>query len=105
MMDVDDPLGRDFSAAFERAMTRIMGREPRYRYFQRGSGPMFFWTVEKAGDGRYHSGVYEPVGKGSRSNRATAWRLDDDQYSRHALRKDAKARALRLFREWKASQQ
>jgi hypothetical protein len=94
----------EFLAEFNRILADALPREPRYRYFQRSNGPMFFWTVEKAGDGRYHSGVYAPVGKGSRSGRATAWRLDDDQYSRHALRKDAKARALRLFREWEATQ-
>jgi hypothetical protein len=97
-------LDQRFSDAFNVALSRMMGREPRYRYFQRSNGPMFFWTVEKAGDGKYHSGVYVPVGKGSRSGKAQSWKLDDDEYARHALRKDAKARALRMFREWQAAQ-
>lgn len=89
----------EFQRAMERITASVLGREPRYRYFQRGNGPMFFWTVERAGDGRYHSGVYRPVGPGSRSGKATRWKMDDDEYARHALRKDAKARALRLYRE------
>ena len=48
---------RRLSEELNRALARFMPREPRYRYFQRGSGPMFFWTVKKAGDGRYHSGA------------------------------------------------
>ena len=99
-----DPMSDEFRRALARMADSVYGREPRWRYFQRGSGPIFFWTTERAGDGRYHSGVYAPVGKGSRSGKATSFRLDDDLYSRHELRKDAKARALRLFREWKADQ-
>lgn len=94
----------ELRAALNRMLAQTLGREPRCRYFQRGNGPMFAWTVEKAGDGRYHSVVYVPVGKGSRSGKATSWKLDDDLYGRHELRKDAKARALKLFREWKESQ-
>jgi hypothetical protein len=93
----------EFQRALNRMLESALGREPRYRYFQRSNGPMFFWTVEKAGDGRYHSGVYRPYGPGSRSGQATRWKMDDDAYGRHELRKDAKARALRLFREWQAS--
>jgi hypothetical protein len=93
----------EFQAAMRRITESVLGREPRYRYFQSGNGPMFFWTVERAGDGRYHSGVYRPYGPGSRSGKASRWKMDDDEYSRHELRRDAKARALRMFREWKAS--
>lgn len=72
---------------------------PRFRYFQRHNGPMFSWTVEKI-EGRYASFVHRPTGKGSRSGKAEIWKLDDDSIRDHALRKDAKARALRLYREW-----
>jgi|SRR3954464_10879759 hypothetical protein len=100
-----EQLSPEFLAAFNRILESAIGREPRYRYFQRGSGPMFYWTVEADTEtGRYQSGVYRPIGKGSRSGKATSWKLDDAEVSRHALRKDAKARALRLFREWKAEQ-
>jgi hypothetical protein len=65
---------------------------PRFRYFQKGDGPMFSWTVEKI-EGRYGSFVHVK-GKGD------WWSLDDDSISAHHLRKDAKARALRLYNAW-----
>lgn len=84
----------------------LYGREPRYRYFQRAGGPMFGWYVESPTEGeragRYASFVYEPVGPGSRSGKATTWRYVPEAESWHDLRRDAKARALRLFREWEA---
>ena len=95
----------EFQRAFARIMEQALGREPRWRYFARGNGPMFYWTTERDGTGKYQSGVYRPIGKGSRSGKASRWEIDDDAISRHALRKDAKARALRLFREWKAEQE
>lgn len=89
----------ELQAALNRMLTSVLGREPRWRYFAKGNGPMFYWTVEPDGTGKYQSGVYRPYGKGSRSGKATRWKLDDEAISRHALRKDAKARALRLYRE------
>jgi hypothetical protein len=50
------------------------------------------------GKGWYASFVYRAVGKGSRSGKATRWELDDDSLVKHRKRKDAKARALRLYR-------
>jgi hypothetical protein len=72
---------------------------PRFRYFQTGRGPMFSWTTETC-EGKYVSFVHVPVGKGARSGKAEEWRLVDESISAHDLRKDAKARALRLFRAW-----
>lgn len=104
-------LSPEFSEEFNRAMARIMGRAPRIRYFQKGNGPMFFWAVEKYDDdantrfrGRYVSGVYQPRGRGSRSNKATSWEVDDSTLSGSSLRREAKARALRLYNEWRATQ-
>lgn len=92
-------------AALNRMVATTLGREPRYRYFQRAGGPMFFWTVERYDAdadhehaGLYVSGVYEPIGRGSRSGAATRWQMAEDSLSGHRLRKDAKARALRLKR-------
>ena len=65
---------------------------PRFRYFQKKNGPMFSWTTEKVED-RYASFVHVPVSD-------VEWQLDDDSISAHKLRKDAKARALRLYRAW-----
>src|SRR4051795_3837074 len=71
---------------------------------------MFVWTVEPFGSGglldtpdprragRYTSGVYEPVGRGSRSDTTTRSRLAENSDSLHQPRRDAKAQALRLSR-------
>ena len=100
----------------QRRLEAFYGREPRWRYFQRDGGPLFVWTVEPFGEGgpldvsdssrvgRYASLVYEPIGSGSRSGRATSWRRVEESESLHQLRKDAKARALRLFRAWQAGE-
>lgn len=49
--------------------------------------------------GWYYSFTYRPIGPGSRSNRATTWRLYEEGMVRHRKRKDAKARALKLHRK------
>jgi hypothetical protein len=104
----------DVAREIQRRLAAFYGREPRWRYFQRDGGPLFVWTVEPFGQGglldvadgsragRYASLVYEPIGPGSRSGRATSWRRVEKSESLHQLRKDAKARALRLFRAWQA---
>lgn len=78
---------------------------PRFRYFQKGNGPMFSWTVERFDDGDlalYASFVHVPVGPGSRSGKAQEWRMVEESISGHELRKDAKARALSLYEAWLA---
>lgn len=67
-------------------------RPPRFRYFQKRNGPMFSWTTEKF-QGRYASFVHVPEGQD------WFW-LDEDSISSHKLRKDAKARALKLYNAW-----
>lgn len=69
---------------------------------------MFFWTVERYDAdadtrfaGMYVSGAYQPTGAGSRSGRARTWQLVNDSLGGHELRKDAKARAQRLYRAWR----
>ena len=74
---------------------------PRFRYFQKRNGPMFGWTTERFED-RYASFVHVPVGPGSRSGKAEEWQLDEDSIAAHELRRDAKARALRLYEAWLA---
>lgn len=76
------------------AESGLYPREPRWRYFTRKDGALCFWTTEKAGDGRYHSGLYLPESK-ARSPRGT-YRMEEDELSRHKFRRDAKDRALRL---------
>jgi hypothetical protein len=97
---LDEP---DYRDRIRERLEEFYGRPPRFRYFPTpDNGPRFFWTVETAnhnGQERYISGVFKPIGKGSRSGDATTWQIDPDLTSGHRLRKDAKARALRLRRE------
>ena len=84
---------RDYRDRIRARLESVYGREPRWRYFKRTDGALCYWTTEKAGrDGKYISGVYVPEG-------ADAFRQDREQESRHRLRRDAKARALKLSKE------
>lgn len=105
-MTLSDDSRRRISDRLNEHLAALYGRQPRYRYFQSGSGPMCFWTVERYDDdadtkfaGLYVSGAYRPVGKGSRSGKATQWELDQSSLSGSPVRAEAKARALRLYRE------
>lgn len=97
---------------FRAYLDRMMPQEARWRYFQKKRGPMFVWTVEPfrtrygdpKADGKYESVVYVPRGPGSRSGKATKWERDESTATLHALRKDAKARALKLYLEWEEKQ-
>ena len=108
MIDVE-PMIDD---AVRRALQRLLPNEARSRYFQSRNGPAFFWTVEPfnlrdktdVAQGKYESVVYRPCGPGSRTGNATRWERDESTASLHALRRDAKARALKLYREWEESQ-
>jgi hypothetical protein len=94
---------REISAFFDRHMPR----QARWAYWQKGSGPMFVYNTERihspysgAAEGKFESLVAVPVGKGSRSGKAERWQVLDDSRSLHDLRKDAKARAYRLYQHW-----
>jgi hypothetical protein len=87
------------------------GKEARWCYFQKDNGPMFVYTVEPyhlryggAAEGKYESVVYVPHGKGSRSGAARRWEVVDESRSLHALRKDARARAVKLYRAYNAGE-
>lgn len=88
----------ELRAAFEAARAELRPDPPRFRYFQKRNGPMFSWTTERM-DGYYGSFVHVPDAKGE------WWTIDEDSISAHKLRKDAKARALRLFRAWEAGEE
>lgn len=90
-----DAINRRIGEAF-------FGRMPAYRYFQKKGGPMFCWTTAKEEGEKYASFVYRPTGKGARSGQATRFQLVESgswKIVEHAKRKDAKARALRLYRK------
>jgi hypothetical protein len=100
----------EFVAKLNAMLSRVFGPEPRYRYYQRGNGPMFCWTTEKnPGDGKYASFVYRPIGRGARTGKAARWELVESNSSKwklveHSKRKTAKARALRLYQAWMKEQ-
>jgi hypothetical protein len=49
--------------------------------------------------GWYASFTYRAKGKGARSNKASRWIFDEKTLRKHRKRKDAKARALKLYRK------
>jgi hypothetical protein len=106
MTTTDDSLAR-LAARLNALLQDTYGREPRWRYFAApDNGPWFGWYVEAPTEGHragmYASFVYAPTGRGSRSGRAQRWEYVDAAEGWHTLRKDAKARALRLSRAYKA---
>jgi hypothetical protein len=69
-----------------------------YRYFEGASGALYCWTVFPCDRGRYYAFTYRPIGRGSRSGKATHWRMVD--LVAFARRNRAKARAAeRLAKE------
>ena len=93
----------------EERIRSFMPREARWAYWQQDGGPMFVYNTERIqsanpddpGNSKFESAVFEPYGTGSRSGKATRWRKVDGMSSLHALRRDAKARAYRLYCEWR----
>ena len=89
----------------------LMPREARSAYWQKGHGPMFVYNTERItlqdetdpAHGRFESAVFMPRGRGARSGKATAWKVLPQSRSLHDLRKDAKARAYRLYEHWLAT--
>lgn len=78
-----DPVLRDLFAT----------RTPSYRYFyHKGSKHQYFWTTEPVkhnGKMRFVSGIYRYI------KTQQVYKLTNERY--HARRKDAKARALKLW--------
>lgn len=104
---ITDILNNDF----QDIMQRIMGREPRYRYFETTDGWQFHWTVEKMGNGKYAFGMYRPRGKGSRMSKkkqnellrkGAVLQIELVEEAYYTLRKDAKEKALTRYRQHKA---
>lgn len=94
-------------------LRQFMPREARFAYWQKDNGPMFVYNTERINtrnpddraNGCFESAVFEPYGPGSRTGKATRWRKKKDSSSLHDLRRDAKARAYRLYREWLESRE
>lgn len=77
-------------------------RTPSYRYFDH-VGIRYCWNVEPVNerDGRWFAWEYRPVGKGSRTGKATRWELK--HRVRAGSRRAAKARAYGWYVRAKAS--
>jgi hypothetical protein len=75
----------------------FIGRDPRYRYWLSPDGWQFHYTTERLGDGKFHSAVYMPKGKGARSGNPS--KLVVRRELAHATRRGAKARAYKLYRQ------
>jgi hypothetical protein len=104
---VEGSLTPEYEERLKAVMSNLLPREARWRYFQKGSGPMFVWTTESFNlryggkeQGKYESVVYRPYGPGSRKGQAQRWKRDEATASLHVLRKDAKGRAWRLYGQW-----
>ena len=70
-------------------------RQPNYRYFPIGKDE-YFWTTEPLkhkGKKRFASGVYRYL------KTKKQWKLTNERY--HVRRRDAKARAYKMYREAK----
>jgi len=63
-----------------------------YRYFKDSRGVLHCYTPHHSTDGDYFAWDYVPVGKGSRSGKATRWTLKN--LVRCALRNVAKQKAM-----------
>ena len=113
---MSDPHEDRVTAQLRERLAELYGREPRWRYFQRDGGPMFAWTVEPFGSGglfdtpnprrvgRYASTPTSPSGAARARARQPRSGWPKNSESLHDLRRDAKARALRLFRAWQAGE-
>lgn len=88
---------RFFSEQLNRVLRRFMPRAASYRYFEHRQH-MYCWTTEPV-DGKFASFVYVPYGPGARTGKAERWRAT--RKVEHRLRRQAKARALRLYTEAK----
>lgn len=90
----------ELQAALDRMWDAAFPKPPRHTWFRpparEKNGPMFGWTLEPV-EGHYGSMVWWPRGKGARSNKAVMWQIVEDLTVVHDTRKDAKARALRLY--------
>jgi hypothetical protein len=97
------------AAEIQERLNAMMPREARWAYWQKNGGPMFVYNTERISteypddpaNGRFESAVFVPYGPGSRSGKAQRWRVLDESRSLHDLRKDAKARAYRLYQTWR----
>ena len=99
----------EYEARIQERLRSLLPREARWSYWQDDRGPMFVYNTEPLrlrdetdrANGQYESCVYVPYGPGSRSGKATRWKVLARSRSLHVLRRDAKARAYRLYQTWR----
>jgi hypothetical protein len=93
----------DMDELGQRVFDEVFGRPPAHTWYRpprrEKNGPMFGWLTEPL-EGRYGSMVWWPRGKGSRSNDASRWELVEGLTAIHDTRREARARATRLYRAY-----
>ncbi len=87
--------------AAEPALAALFSRQPAYRYWTDPRGYRYCWTTERMSDGKYAAFTYRPVGKGSRSGKATRFKLAREVHFR--TRRAAKQRAADWFNKANAN--
>ena len=92
---------RRILARINAALAEDYGRDPRYRYFRGPNQEMFCWTTERMRDGKFAAFEYRPIGEGSRSGKATHWKIVRELH--FAQRKTAKARAVKWLETARAA--
>lgn len=99
--EISDALNEDFRRLVESnpSLRRLFEvREPRYRYWQH-AGWMYCWTTERV-NGKFVAMAYRPEGKGSRTGKASQWRMVKEVS--FVNRNKAKARARQWYEAAKA---
>jgi hypothetical protein len=90
----------ELDAAMQRMWAEVFPQPPAHTWYRppraQKNGPLFGWLTEPL-EGKYGSMVWWPKGKGARSNKATMWELVEDLTAIHDTRREARARATRLY--------
>lgn len=87
--------------AAEPALAALFSRPAAYRYWTDPRGYRYCWTTERLSDGKFAAFAYRPVGKGSRSGKAT--KLKKVREVRFRTRRQAKQRAADWFNKANAN--
>ncbi len=95
MSPESEELNREFHRIIAQTpeLARLFPRSPNERYWTDDRGWRYGWTTERMGDSKFAAFVYKPTGRGSRSGKATSFKLVRELHFRK--RSTAKERARR----------
>jgi len=99
MPTTSDRFNQQFAALIDRdpALRALFPRSVAYTYWQLGQRMFAYNTEPQSTAPRWLSWIYEPIGPGRLSGKATRWAMKRSR--RHATRAGAKARALKLYEQ------